>query len=74
MRVSLCSSVLVVYSLNLLPFLHAMDASPHTFYERQPDGTLISLMEHGDEVENWVSDLEGKFGLEFWSQETTLEI
>jgi hypothetical protein len=61
MRVFFCSSALAVYTLTISDFAKAMDASPHTFYERQPDGTLIGLKEHGNEVDHWVSDLAGEF-------------
>ena len=38
---------------------YAMNASPHTIEEVQPDGTRIQLHVRGDEHYHWLEDLEG---------------
>ena len=38
---------------------YAMNASPHTIEEVQPDGTRIQLHVRGDERYHWLEDLEG---------------
>ena len=41
------------------PFVWAVPADPTPFKYTQPDGTVIILVNHGDEFFNWVTDVNG---------------
>jgi uncharacterized Rossmann fold enzyme len=51
---------LVVIAMLWNSAANAMDASPHPFNLVQPDGSYVTVVAHGDEIDNWVTDLDGK--------------
>jgi hypothetical protein len=45
----------------------SMTASPLPFDEIQPDGSVVTLLLHGDEYSHESSDLQGEFRCSQWS-------
>jgi hypothetical protein len=55
----------VVVQQQQLIMVRAMTASPFPFDEIQPDGSVVTLLLHGDEHGHEMTDLQGKF-LNWW--------
>jgi hypothetical protein len=61
MKFSITTGVLSLLGISTVL---AMNASPHPYYETQPDGERVMLRLHGDPYESFETDMNGTFLLE----------
>ena len=52
--------VILLALLWLIPVAEAVPARPDAFKHKQPDGTVITIRLHGDELYHWTTDESGK--------------